>query len=126
MFYTLDKFILFPLSLLIAWSVERMMKAVFARRLFSVGSPVRPMYGYLNQVTLIGNVGREPELRVFSETSQVCNFPLATTEFRKNKEGENAGKMVFIMYNMVGWMAWDYGTSCTVSMSMELAWVHCR
>ena len=34
----------------------------------------------LNKVTLIGNLGRDPELRNLQSGSQVCNFSVATTE----------------------------------------------
>lgn len=34
----------------------------------------------LNKVILIGNVGRDPEVRYFDSGSAVANFPLATSE----------------------------------------------
>lgn len=34
----------------------------------------------VNRVTLIGNVGRDPETKVFENDNQVTNFTLATTE----------------------------------------------
>jgi len=42
----------------------------------------------LNKVTLLGNVGKDPELHATKNNSSVVNFPLATTESWKNKDGE--------------------------------------
>ena len=44
------------------------------------------MAGSLNKVTLIGNLGKDPEVRIIpgSET-KVASFTVATTETRKNK-----------------------------------------
>jgi single-strand DNA-binding protein len=41
----------------------------------------------VNKVILIGHLGKDPELKQVN-TSQVCNFSLATTEKYKNKAGE--------------------------------------
>lgn len=41
-----------------------------------------------NHVTLIGNVGADPEVRYVNPDLPVANFSLATTENYKNKEGE--------------------------------------
>ena len=40
-----------------------------------------------NQVTLIGNLGQDPELKTLPSGSRVCNFSIATTETWKNKDG---------------------------------------
>jgi single-strand DNA-binding protein len=40
----------------------------------------------VNRVTLIGNVGRDPESRTFSNGGGVVSFSLATTERWKNRE----------------------------------------
>lgn len=42
----------------------------------------------LNQVTIIGNVGREPETRTFDNGGKVSNFSVAVTEKWKTKQGE--------------------------------------
>lgn len=42
----------------------------------------------INKVILIGNLGRDPEIRYTSNGQAVANFTLATTEARTNKEGE--------------------------------------
>lgn len=42
----------------------------------------------LNKVMLIGNLGRDPEFRHMEGGIMVARFPLATSEFYKNKEGQ--------------------------------------
>jgi len=42
----------------------------------------------LNKIILIGNVGREAELRYTPQGTAVCNFTLATNERRRNPSGE--------------------------------------
>ena len=43
----------------------------------------------INKVILIGNLGRDPELRYTQGGSAVTNFTLATNEKWKDKEGNN-------------------------------------
>lgn len=42
----------------------------------------------LNQVTLIGNVGRDPEIKTLPSGDLVANFSLATSEKWNGKDGE--------------------------------------
>lgn len=42
----------------------------------------------INKVILIGNLGRDPEIRYTTSGQAVANFTLATTEGRTNKDGE--------------------------------------
>lgn len=42
----------------------------------------------LNKVILIGNLGKDPEERFFSDGSPVTNFSIACTEKYKDKTGE--------------------------------------
>ncbi|MCH6574902.1 MAG: single-stranded DNA-binding protein [Bacteroidetes bacterium] len=42
----------------------------------------------VNKVILIGNLGKDPEMRYTSGGQAVANFSLATTDSYKNKEGE--------------------------------------
>lgn len=42
----------------------------------------------LNKVTLIGNVGQDPEIKTLPSGSHVANFSLATTEYWKDKNGQ--------------------------------------
>ena len=44
--------------------------------------------GSLNKVTLIGNVGRDVEVKQFDNGGRIAKFPLATTESYKSKSGE--------------------------------------
>ena len=42
----------------------------------------------LNKVTLIGNIGRDPEIRHFEVASMVAKFSLATNENYRDRNGE--------------------------------------
>jgi single-strand DNA-binding protein len=42
----------------------------------------------VNKVQIIGNLGRDPEIRSFSNGGRVCNIRVATTEKWKSKDGE--------------------------------------
>ena len=41
-----------------------------------------------NKIILVGNLGRDPELRYTPQGTPVCNFTLATNERRKDRAGE--------------------------------------
>ena len=41
-----------------------------------------------NKVILVGNLGRDPELRYTPQGTPVCSFSMATNERRKDKNGE--------------------------------------
>lgn len=41
-----------------------------------------------NKVILVGNLGRDPELRYIPDGTAVCSFSLATNERRKQKSGD--------------------------------------
>ena len=48
------------------------------------------MAGSVNKVILIGNLGRDPEVRTFSNGGKVCNLRIATSErWRDRNTGEN-------------------------------------
>ena len=49
-------------------------------------------YG-VNRVTLVGNVGEVPRISEKEGEAFVANFPLATNEFYRNKEGEEVQKV---------------------------------
>ena len=58
----------------------------------------------LNKVMLIGNVGREPEVRDLSDNTRVARFSLATTEkFRSKKTGELVEQTEW--HNIVCWQS---------------------
>lgn len=42
----------------------------------------------INRITLIGNLGRDPEIRYGNSGNPVCTFSLATTDKWKDKNGE--------------------------------------
>ncbi len=41
-----------------------------------------------NKIIIVGNLGRDPELRYTPQGTPVCSFSLATNERRKDKTGE--------------------------------------
>lgn len=51
------------------------------------------MAGSLNKVQIIGNLGRDPEIRSFANGGKVCNLRIATSETWKDKDtGEKREK----------------------------------
>jgi single-strand DNA-binding protein len=44
-----------------------------------------PMAGSVNKVIIIGNLGRDPEVRTFQNGGKVCNLRIATSENWKDK-----------------------------------------
>jgi len=55
----------------------------------------------VNKVILIGNLGKDPEVRYLDSGVAVANFSLATTESYKNKEGERVSQTEW--HNVVLW-----------------------
>lgn len=55
----------------------------------------------VNKVILIGNLGKDPEVRYLDNGVAVANFSLATTENYKNKEGERVSQTEW--HNIVLW-----------------------
>jgi len=55
----------------------------------------------LNKVMLIGNLGRDPELRFTPSGRAVANFSIATTERWKDKEGKDQERTDW--HNIVLW-----------------------
>ena len=43
------------------------------------------MAGSVNKVILVGNLGKDPEVRTFANGGRVCNFSIATSESWKDK-----------------------------------------
>ena len=41
-----------------------------------------------NKITIVGNLGRDPELRYTAQGTPVCTFSIATNERRKDRNGE--------------------------------------
>jgi len=46
----------------------------------------------VNKVIVLGNLGKDPELRHLPNGDAVCNFSLATTESWKDKDGNKQDK----------------------------------
>ena len=55
----------------------------------------------LNKVILIGNLGKDPEVRTIDSGVKVASFPMATTESYRNKAGEKVD--VTEWHNIVLW-----------------------
>ena len=55
----------------------------------------------VNKVFLVGNLGKDPELRHIGSGTAVCTFSLATTDRFKNKQGEQQDKTEW--HNIVAW-----------------------
>jgi single-strand DNA-binding protein len=57
--------------------------------------------GSLNKVTLIGRLGKDPEVRYTQAGQAVANFTIATDESYKDKQGERQKKVEW--HNIVVW-----------------------
>jgi single-strand DNA-binding protein len=65
----------------------------------------------LNKIMLIGNLGRDPELRYAPSGSAVANFSLATTESWKDNDGnpqERTAWHTIIMWGKLAEIAAEY------------------
>lgn len=55
----------------------------------------------INKVILVGHLGKDPEIRTFENGSKVAHFTLATTEYRKDKDGNRVEMTEW--HNIVMW-----------------------
>lgn len=55
----------------------------------------------VNKVILVGNLGKDPELRYTGSGTAVCNFSLATNESYKDSNGETVERTEW--HNLVVW-----------------------
>ena len=55
----------------------------------------------INKVILVGNVGKDPEVRYLDSGVAVANFPFATSETYRNKSGEKVTQTEW--HNIVLW-----------------------
>jgi len=55
----------------------------------------------LNKVSLIGRLGRDPEIRYFESGTAKASFPLATSESYTNKEGQRVENTEW--HNIIFW-----------------------
>jgi single-strand DNA-binding protein len=62
----------------------------FASSIATVWNPSRKerLLMSFNKVILVGNLGRDPELRYTAQGTPVCSFSMATNERRKDRNGE--------------------------------------
>lgn len=59
----------------------------------------------VNKVILIGNLGRDPEMRYMPSGDAIANFSIATTESWKDKSGEKQEKTEWHRISMFGRLA---------------------
>ncbi|MFW5431922.1 MAG: single-stranded DNA-binding protein [Methylophilaceae bacterium] len=65
----------------------------------------------VNKVILVGNLGRDPEVRYMPDGNAVCNFSIATTENWKDKSGVKQEKTEWhniVMYRRLAEIAGEY------------------
>jgi single-strand DNA-binding protein len=65
----------------------------------------------LNKVILIGNLGRDPEVRYLPNGEAVCNFSIATTDTWKDKQGQKQERTEWhniVMYRRLAEIAGEY------------------
>ena len=55
----------------------------------------------VNKVILVGNIGKDPEVQLIEGNIPVAKFPLATTEMRKEKSGQQVSDTTW--HNVVLW-----------------------
>ncbi len=60
------------------------------------------MAGSVNKVIIMGNLGKDPEIRNFPNGGRVCNFSVATSEtWRDKNSGENRKEPNGIYFNFI-------------------------
>lgn len=59
------------------------------------------MSSLANRVTLIGNLGQDPEIKTIESGKKVVHFTLATKEGFKNAEGQRVNETTW--HNIVAW-----------------------
>lgn len=59
------------------------------------------MAGGVNKAILVGNLGKDPEVRHLESGTAVANFPIATSESYKDRNGEK--KTITEWHNIVLW-----------------------
>jgi len=57
--------------------------------------------GGLNKAMLIGNLGKDPEVKVLDNGAKIATFPLATSETYKDREGNKQTRTEW--HNIVLW-----------------------
>jgi single-strand DNA-binding protein len=72
----------------------------------------------INKVILVGNVGRDPEIRYLESGVAKCTFTLATSETYKNKTGEKVTNTEW--HNIVIWRELAKAAETYVKKGMQL------
>lgn len=72
----------------------------------------------VNKVILVGNVGRDPEIRHLDKGVSVANFPLATSESYTAKSGEKVSTTEW--HNIVAWRGLAEVTEKYIKKGMQL------
>jgi single-strand DNA-binding protein len=65
----------------------------------------------VNKAILVGNLGKDPELRYMPNGEAVCNFSIATTDSWKDKDGAKQEKTEWhniVMYRRLAEIAGEY------------------
>jgi len=65
----------------------------------------------VNKVILVGNLGRDPEVKFMPNGDAVCNFSIATTESWKDKQGAKQEKTEWhniVIYRKLAEIAGEY------------------
>lgn len=65
----------------------------------------------VNKVILVGNLGRDPEVRYMPNGEAVCNFSIATTDNWKDKNGQRQERTEWhniVMYRKLAEIAGEY------------------
>mgnify|MGYP000955421892 CR=1 FL=1 len=65
----------------------------------------------VNKVILVGNLGRDPEVRFMPNGDAVCNFSIATTDSWKDKAGAKQERTEWhrvVFFNRLGEIAGEY------------------
>lgn len=55
-----------------------------------------------NKITIVGYLGKDPEIRYMPDGTAVCNFSVATTEKRKDRSGEMQESTIWFRINVWG------------------------
>ncbi len=55
-----------------------------------------------NKILLVGNLGRDPELRYTPQGTPVCSFTVATNERRKDRTGESQDQTTWFRVTLWG------------------------
>ena len=55
-----------------------------------------------NKITIVGNLGRDPELKYTPQGTAVCDFSVATNEKRKDQNGETKNEATWFRVTFFG------------------------